>query len=167
MVITRIQIRYYSSVKRALGFRTEAKKIHWAVVEGSQDAPILVAHDKAAAPVSLEEAPALSWYRNRVEHIIHTYTPSVAAIRSAEPVARGSNKEGARRRLRIEGVLLQTIDSNGLKVTMGALAMISGKLGSRAKKYIDSGDLRGLDLSQIPDLSKEAVLVAVAALPQN
>lgn len=154
-------------MKRALGFRTEAKKIHWAVVEGTQDAPILVAYDKAAAPVNLEEAPSLSWYRSRVEHIFQTYRPCVAAIRSAEPVARGSNREGARRRLRIEGVLLQTIDSCGLKVTIGALAMISGKLGSQAKKYIASGELRGLDLSQIPDLSKEAVLVAVAALPGN
>jgi hypothetical protein len=123
-------------VKRALGFRAEAKKIHWAVVEGTQNAPVLIAHDKAAAPVNLEEAPALSWYSSRVQLIVNTYKPTVTAIRSAESVARGSNKEGARRRLRIEGVLLQTIDSCGIKVTIGALAMISGKLGSQAKKYI-------------------------------
>jgi hypothetical protein len=52
-----------------------------------------------------------------------------------------------------------------LKVTIGALAMISGKLGSQAKKYVDSDELRGLDLSKIPLPSKEAILVAVAALP--
>jgi hypothetical protein len=164
-MMDRARISYYSSVKRALGFRTEAKKIHWAIVEGTRNAPILVAHDKAAAPINLEEASALSWYRSRVQHIVDTHKPTVAAIRSAEPVARGSNKEGARRRLRIEGVLLQTIDSFGLKVTIGALAMISGKLGSQAKKYIAAGELRGLDLSQIPEVSREAVLVAVAVLP--
>jgi hypothetical protein len=151
-------------VERALGFRAEAKQIHWAVVEGTRQGPILVAHSNAAAPVNLDDAPALSWYSSRVKHIIQTYHPKVATIRTAESIARGSNKEGNRRRLRIEGVLLQTIDSCGLKVTMGALAMISGKLGSQAKKYIDSGELRGIDLSKIPLPSKEAILVAVAAL---
>jgi hypothetical protein len=89
----------------------------------------------------------------------------MAMVRSVEPTARGSNKEGARRRLRIEGVLLHTIDSCGIKATIGALATISGKLGSQAKKYVENGELRGLDLSKVPALSREAVLVAVAALP--
>jgi len=154
-------------MERALGFRAEPSQIHWAVVEGTQRAPILVAHDNAAAPVNLREAPALSWYRTRVKHIIGTYKPGAATIRCAESVARGSNKEGPRRRLRLEGVLLQTIDSCGLEVTIGALAMISGKLGSQAKKYIESGELRGLDLSEVPLPSKEAILVAVAALPKG
>jgi hypothetical protein len=59
------------------------------------------------------------------------------------------------------------MDSCALKVTIGALAMISGKLGSQAKKYIDSGELRGLDLSKIPPPAREAVLVAVASLPEG
>lgn len=96
---------------------------------------------------------------------METFKPVAGSIRTAESVARGSNKDGARRRLRIEGVLLQTMDSCGLKVTIGALAMISGKLDSQAKEYIKSGDFRGLDLSKIPIPAREAVLVAVAALP--
>jgi hypothetical protein len=152
-------------MERVLGCRAEPKQIHWSVVEGTRRSPILVAHGVAAAPVNLDEAPALSWYSSRVKHIIATYSPGAAAIRTAESVAQGSNKVGPRRRLRIEGVLLQTSDSCGLKVTIGALAMISGKLGSQAKKYIESGELRGLDLSAISLPAKEAVLVAVAALP--
>jgi hypothetical protein len=154
-------------VERALGFRAEAHKVYWAVVEGTREAPILVANDSAAAPVNLDEAPALSWYRSRVKLIVETYKPSMAMIRSAEPSARGSRKEGPRLRLRIEGVLLQTVDSCGLKATIGALATISGKLGTQAKGYIESGELRGLDISKFPSYAKEAVLVAVAALPQN
>lgn len=151
---------------RALGFRADAKQIHWAIVEGTKHAPIRVASEKATAPVGLEEAAALTWYCTRVRHIIQTHTPHSAMIRSVEPTARGSNTEGARRRLRIEGVLLQTVDSCGIPVTIGALATISGKLGSQAKKYVESGSLRGLDLSTIPALSREAILVAVAALPR-
>jgi hypothetical protein len=131
------RIRYYSFVERALGFRAEAHKVYWAVVEGTRKAPILVANDSAAAPVNLDEAPALSWYRSRVKHIVETYKPRVVMVRAAEPSARGSRKEGPRLRLRIEGVLLQTIDSCGLKVTIGALATISGKLGTQAKGYIE------------------------------
>jgi hypothetical protein len=152
---------------RALGLRAEPKQIHWAIVEGTRRAPVLIAYDNAAAPVNLEEGPALSWYTNRIKLIIDKYRPAVAMVRTAESVARGGNKDGPRRRLRIEGVLLQTVDSCGLKVGIGALATISGKLGSQAKKYIDSGELRGLDLSKLPVPSKEAILVAVAALPQG
>jgi hypothetical protein len=152
-------------MSRALGFRAEAKQLHWAVVEGTRDIPIVVGRDIIAAPISLDEAPSLSWYSSRVKLLVETYEPTVAAIRTAESIARGSNKEGPRRRQRIEGVLLQTIDSCGIKITIGQLAMISGKLGSRAKKYVEGGEFRGLDLTKLPEPSREAVLVAVAALP--
>lgn len=154
-------------MSRALGFRAGPNLIHWAIVEGTRPAPRLIAHDSAAAPVNLEEAAALSWYTNRIKLIVGHYKPVVAMIRTAEFVARGGNKEGPRRRLRLEGVLLQTVDSCGVKIGIGALATISGRLGSQAKKYIESGEFRGLDLSKVPLPSKEAILVAVAALPES
>ena len=154
-------------MNRALGLRAEPKQIHWAIVEGTRTNPVVIARDRAAAPVNLDEGPALSWYTSRVKLIIEKYKPAVAMIRTAESVARGAHMDGPRRRLRIEGVLLQTIDSCGLKVNIGALATISGRLGSHAKKYVDSGEFRGLNLSKIPLPAKEAILVAVAALPQG
>src|SRR5882672_11509827 len=111
---------------RALGLRAEPKQIHWAILDGTRRNPVVVAHDNAAAPVILDEGPALSWYTNRIKLIVEKYKPGIAMIRTAESIARGGNKEGPRRRMRIEGVLLQTIDSCGLKVSMGALATISG-----------------------------------------
>jgi hypothetical protein len=150
---------------RALGFRAEPSRIHWAVVEGSRQAPILLAHDRAAAPVDFDEAPALSWYRTRVKQIIEMYKPAAVTIWTAESIARGGNTVGARRRLRIEGVLLETADSCGLSATIGALAAISSKLGTPAKKYINADDFRGLDLSTLPAQRREAILVAVAGLP--
>ena len=155
----------HDPVERALGFRAEPRKIYWAVVEGSKARPILLEHSSAAAPIDLDEAPALSWYSSRVKHIVETHKASRAMIRSAEPMARGSKKEGPRLRLRLEGVLLQTLDSCGVTTSIGALATISGKLGSQAKKYVDKGELRGLDLSELSSYAREAVLVAVAALP--
>lgn len=151
-------------MSRALGFRAESGRIHWAVVDGTPEAPILFANDSAAAPVNLDEAAALSWYSDRVKLVVKTYKPGAAAIRTAEPISKANNT-GARRRLRIEGVLLQTLDSCNLKVTLGALATISGKLGTQAKRYIESGEFRGLDLSKMQPPRREAILVAVAALP--
>jgi hypothetical protein len=154
-------------MERALGLRAEARQVHWAVVEGTRPEPILVAHDKAAAPVDADEAPSLSWYRNRILYILDKYQPSAAGVRFPEPFAQGRTKEGTKRRLRIEGVLLEAIDSRGLRLTTGALATISAKLGTKqAKKYIDSGELRGLDLSDVSPLAREAILIAVAALPR-
>jgi hypothetical protein len=161
------QLAYYVGMGRALGLRAEAKQLHWAIVEGTQGEPVLVAQDKAAAPVDAAEASALSWYRNRVLYIIEQFKPDAVGVRYPEPFAQGRTKEGTRRRLRIEGVLLQTIDSCSLKLMSGALATISAKLHTKqAKKYIDSGKLRGLDLSHISPLAREAVLIAVAALPE-
>ncbi len=48
-----------------------------------------------------------------IRYVVQTYKPSVATIRSAEPFARGANKEGSRRRLRIKGAILLTLDSCG------------------------------------------------------
>jgi hypothetical protein len=153
---------------RALGFRADAKHVYWAIVDGTRGAPRIEDRGRAAAPVAYSEAAALSWYRERARHLVETYGPDAAMIRSPEQIARGSGREGARRRLRIEGVLLEAMNSCGLPVITGALATISSRLGTRsARRYLDSGEFRGLDLSTIPGSLREAVLVAVSALPQD
>jgi hypothetical protein len=153
-------------VARVLGYRAEARQFHWAVVEGTRDHPILLEYAKAAAPVSLDEAASLSWVRERARLIIRTHRPDAAALRSPEPIARGGNSDGARRRLRLEGVLLEACDSCQVRVTTGALATISANLGTKsAKAYLERGELRGIDISKLADPAREAVLVAVARLP--
>lgn len=155
------------SMIRSVGFRAEAQRIYWAVLQGTQHNPVLIDHNKASAPIAMDEPPALSWYSQRVRLIVDQHKPSIAAIRLAEPTAMGSGKEGAKRRSRLEGVLIQTLDDCGLDVTMGALATISSQMGSRAKKYTDADELRGLDISGFPVPAKEAILVAVARLPKG
>lgn len=123
------------------------------------------AHDKADAPASYDEPAALSWFRTRVLFLIDTYAPVAAGVRFPEPSARGGNKDSAKQRSRVEGVLLEAVNSRGLSITSGALTTIASRLGTKkAKKYIDEAELRGLDLSKLPPHRREAVLVAVAAL---
>lgn len=149
---------------RAIGFRAEADKVHWAVVEGTKHSPILLGKGVATAPVGLSEAAALSWYANRVRLLIDANKPDAGMVRSVEPLARSSRKEGPRQRLRIEGVLLQTMDSSGLSASTGALATITSSLGASAKGFLESKECRGLDLSNLHEYTREAVLVAVSAL---
>ena len=151
-----------------MGFRVEPKLIHWAVVEGTQEVPIVVAHDKIIAPATADEAAALGTFRERARHLFTTYGPNAVAIRSAEPMARGANRDGPRRRSRIEGVLMEASHSCGLPVTIGPLATISSRLDTkRAKEYLARGEFRGLDLKTIPGSGREAVLVAVAQLSRK
>lgn len=154
-------------VSRALGLRAGASEVYWAVVEGTREAPIVRDYGKMSEPVGSTDAAALAWYRGRVLHIINTHSPSAAGVRSPEPIAPGRG-ESARRRLRIEGVLLESLHSSGVTAMIGALARISSRLGTgSAKKYLDAEELRGLDLSKLHPLEREAVLVGVAVLPQN
>lgn len=63
---------------------------------------------------------------------------------------------------------MEVVNSVKLPVTACALKTISSKLGSQsAKKYLESDDLRGLDWSGVPKNSREAILVAAAALGEE
>jgi hypothetical protein len=70
-----------TNMGRALGFRAEAKQIHWAVVEGTRDVPIVVGRDSIAAPISLDEAPSLLWYSSRVKLIGESESSQGAVVK--------------------------------------------------------------------------------------
>ena len=130
------------------------------------EAPVLIDHDKAEAPASFEEPAALSWFRTRVLLLIDTHRPVGVGVRFPESFGRSGNRDASRRRCRVEGVVLEAAHSRGLAVLTGALATIGAKLGTKKpKKYIESAELRGLNLSSLPDQRIEAVLIAVAQLP--
>ena len=150
---------------RALGLRAEPKLLHWAVVEGTAEAPVLVGHDKAVPPVHVDEPEALGWYRERLKFLIGKFAIDAVGIRIAETFGRQGSLEPAMRRSRIEGVLFEGSYSCGKPVLAGALNQLSATLGSKSvKHYVDEGELRGLDFSKLPSQRKEAVLVGVAAL---
>ena len=153
-------------MRRAIGFRVEPTLVHWALVEGTPEAPILVAADKVAPPATYDESRALTFYRERVLLLFSQHSPDRVAVRYAETFGRRSVGEKDNRRCRIEGVLIEAASSRGLKVVTGALASISKNLGTKAAKhYLEGNDLRGLDWSKYPAKNvREAILVAASAL---
>lgn len=150
---------------RSLGVRAEPDAINWAVVEGTQEAPVLHASGIEKAPAAYSESESLVWARQRVLRIIEQYQPTGVAVRYPEPTALGANKDSARSRCRVEGIVLEAASSSNLEVVTGTLNTISKNLGSKsAKQYLSSNDFRGLDWSKQKGNVQEAILVAASIL---
>jgi Holliday junction resolvasome RuvABC endonuclease subunit len=150
---------------RVLGVRAEPGAINWAIVEGSQEEPILHASGTEKAPTAYSEAEGLAWVRKKSIHIIEQYRPTGVAVRYPEPKALGANKDSAKARCRVEGVVLEVAAHNSLEVVTETLNTISKNLDSKsAKAYLSSDEFRGLDWSKCKEKVQEAILVAVSIL---
>lgn len=150
-----------------LGVRAEPAAFHWAVVTGNQQRLILHASDTEHAPSSYSEAESLAWVRTRVLYILDTYKPTKVAVRYPEPTAQGANKNSAKARCRVEGVVLEAASSQNLEVVTGALNTF-GKLAKSAspKEDLSSGEFRQLDWSKYKDPKvREAIFVGASLLP--
>jgi len=151
---------------RTLGLRAAPSGFHWAIVRGMPEQPILDASDTETAPYAYKEAESLAWIREKTVYIIERFRPTKVGVRFAERTARGPNKDSAKRRCRVEGVLLEVSGSRGLDVVAGTLNTFGKHLGSKSpKEDLTSDDLRGLDWSKYRDNGlREAILVAVSLL---
>jgi hypothetical protein len=154
-----------------LGFRIEPSRLHWAFVKGSIEQPILESAEVVAAPKTYEEGEALVWYRQRVNHLLDQYEPTIVAIRYPEAYA--PKRQGAvtssQRRARIEGVVLEAASSRNIETFTASLVTISSKFGVKsAKDFLEVEDLRGLDWSKYKKgETREAILVAAAAFEND
>jgi hypothetical protein len=154
---------------KAIGFRAEKDTIHYAIVEGTKHEPVLVADDKIVAPLTYSDAQAMSYFRDRIRTLVEQYKPSAAFVRYGEtflPKKVAPNVLASMlARARIEGVILESINSHKINIVGASLSGISSKLESKhPKSYLENGDLRGVDLTGKPQPRQEAILVAVSAL---
>lgn len=152
----------------AVGLRSQAdKKVAVVVVEGTQDAPLLVYRQVIEAPVGAEMPQALASLRQQLLDLLRSCNVQRVGVRVAESNSRGANKEGARNRTRIDGVLLEISGTLRLEVVHGALSTIAKELGAKEpKKQLIADEFRGLALAELKLELREALLVGVAALPK-
>jgi hypothetical protein len=152
---------------RALGLRAQAEKVSVAILEGSQEEPLLLERHTLEAPSGSAMPEVLASIRSQLVDLIKNHDVKRIGVRLPEPTAR-SNKEGARNRTRLDGVLLEIAGTLRLEVVHGALRTIAKVLGTKdLKKYVNSDELRGLSLADLPDEMRDAILVGVAALPHG
>jgi Holliday junction resolvasome RuvABC endonuclease subunit len=150
-----------------LGVRAEPASVHWAIVTGDQEKIVLHASGCEDSPRPYSEAESLAWIRQRVVHILDTYKPDRVAVRYPEPTAKGANKNSAKERSRVEGVVLEAAGARNLEVVTGAMNTFGKFSGSRSpKEELASDEFRNLDWSKYRDSkTREAIFVAAALLP--
>jgi hypothetical protein len=158
---------------RAIGFRVEPSKFHWAVVSGTKDVPAFVDAGTYDHPEGESEAEALSSCRRETKDICDRYSPKHAWVRAAERTI--GKRALLMRRCRGEGVIMATLDAMGLKVSIGPLGSIAAsgkpKTGksvkgkSSVKPYLEAAQFRTIDWSEHGQNVREAILAAVSALP--
>jgi hypothetical protein len=150
---------------RVLGLRAEPEAFNWAISEGTIEAPILVAVDRVAGPRGYSDPELLNHLRARLLLITKQHKPDSAGLRTPEPIARGGG-EPAKKRLRVEGVLLAVCGELGLNVTLGAIVTINSLLGSKsAKLFLNSDEFRGINWSDYTQAKREAILIGTSLLP--
>jgi hypothetical protein len=128
-----------------------------------------VGYGKENAPATFDEVAALTWFRDRVCHIVQTYSPEIAAVRYPEVFQPKVKVLPLGQRCRIEGVLMAAVSSCGVRTVLtGSLVTIAKNLGSKTpKRYLETKEFRGLDWSRHKDHQREAILVAASALPEE
>lgn len=150
----------------AVGLRAHAERVSVAIVEGTQTEPLLVHRQTLEAPAGSAMPEVLASIRSQLVDLIKKHDVKRIGIRLPESNARGANKEGARNRTRLDGVLLEIAGTLRLGVVHGALSTIAKALGTKdRKKYVEADEFRGLSLADVPVEMREAILIGVAALP--
>jgi hypothetical protein len=165
-----------TTTERAIGFRVEPSCVHWAVVDGPADRPVLTPPGKLVPPQTFTWGQTLSWYIKEIGTLCRQYKPAVAWIRTSE---RSRTKASlVEKRSQIEGVIAAITEMSGVRPKLGALASITAQVGPwpppdagkkkqkkpSAKEYLAHDDFREIDWSDYGANEREAILVAVAAL---
>ena len=149
-----------------LGVRAEPTSIHWAVVTGNQSRIVVHASGSEDSPRTYTEAESLAWIRTRVLYILDTYKPSRVAVRYPEPTAMGANKNSAKARCRVEGVVVEAAGSKSLEVVTGAMNTFGKLAGSKSpKEDLSSTEFRQVEWASYKDSKiREAIYVGASLL---
>lgn len=149
---------------RTLGLRVGVNDMHWAVVEGTVEQPICVDRGEVVAPKTYTEAGWLRHLRDRLQSIVNVQHPTSVALKGIEPVARA--RQTFFPRLRGEGVAIELCEALTLSPEILTWATLASRLGvGRSKKdYETSAEFRGIAWSSFGPESREAIMVAAAAL---
>lgn len=151
---------------RAIGLRAESRAFHWAVTEGTQEEPILVATGFVQAPKTFDFASGANLLRSQLLQIVRDQKPTAAGLRTPERLR--ALTESIRERFRLEGVLLSACAEAALSVTQGPLATLSSNLGVKtAKILLESDDFRGITIGAFPIEKREAVLMSASLLKSD
>jgi hypothetical protein len=84
-----------------IGFRADPDGFVYVLLDGSQEHPTLVSHDRLELPAKCSWPGALSWVRKQVDEIVEAHAPDHACIKTIEPIAKTKSTQ----RIQIEAVI--------------------------------------------------------------
>ena len=123
---------------------------------------------KCPAPKSYKEPDALAWYRERVQTIIRQHDAKTVAVRFAETLLRSGPPSKALpsmyRAARIEGVVIEAAGRRDYGWHRWLAEYFFEDGTQSAKAYTESGELRGMQISELPDEAQEAIAAAASML---
>lgn len=151
---------------RILAIRCSNTDFACAIIEGTQEAPVLISCELTSFPKGYEEHSLLHWFYQEISGQLNGHNPDGLAVKTAESSVRRSNN--LELRIRIEGVALMAAgESRCAHACRKVKSTISKDLGMKGKaKYLETQ----FDSSVLPEFEKlstkqkEAVLVGWSCL---
>jgi Holliday junction resolvasome RuvABC endonuclease subunit len=152
---------------RSIGFRCTKNSITFVVLEGHQEAPLVLAQDVRQVPKNISRPEELRWLRREVHDILNTYGVEVGFYRSTEP----SSKTRDMQRGEFEGVLQEAAlshEQRNLLLESRIKVQIKSNTGLTKKDDVEEL-LESEAFMSIPSKSKyaDAYLVALCGLPRR
>ena len=150
----------------AIGFRCFTDGFSFAVLEGSQQSPKCVAHQRLRFPKGLCRGAELAWLRKEIVELLERHDVSSANIKGVESVSQRKSPP----RFEIEGVIKEAVySSRGSDCISRVKSQLRRDISgfTRPARYLaevlDSRTLGDLNSNTYSD----AALAALAGLPKD
>lgn len=151
---------------KIVALRCSNKDFACAVIDGTQEDPVLASCDLTAFPKGYEEHSLLYWFYQEIAGILNTHNPEGLAVKGAETMVKRS--ASLELRIRVEGIALMAASEAGCAVACRKVkSTIAKDLGMKGKgKYLETK----FDTTAIPDFDsysakhQEAILVGWSCL---
>lgn len=152
---------------KSIGFRCWKDRFAFVVLEGTQEAPTLVAKELRRSPQNVSRPEFLAWVRRNVYEILTAHLPDAVSFRAHEPVSRMKDLH----RAEVEGVLQEAAYGHSPSHLTLSRVKIQIKKDivtfDRPARYLGYA-LVDANLADLKSVNfEDAALVAVCGLPPS
>lgn len=150
-----------------IGFRSYPDGFSYVILDGTQDGPDLVAHQRLKFPKNHNSGGSLSWLRKQLIEILNQHNPTAASIKCVEPMARKKSVE----RFHVDGVIQEVAYSElGIECTPRIKSQLKRDIRdfTEPARYLENVLEGRTHLSELNSPNfQEAALAAIAELPPD
>ncbi|WP_026584009.1 hypothetical protein [Bacillus sp. J33] len=151
----------------SIGLRVTTSEIYYSIYSGSIENCSFVSMGKINEPAAYSFPQTLSYYKKFIEGLFDEYKIISCGIKVAEPLSgRNGMNDGVKKRLYIEGMLIETANNHGLDLIYGPFASFSHQIGIKKNDdYVKVSDFFNTpNWPKVNKAHKEACLAGVGGL---